>query len=207
MKSGSKGKDGQKAYQYLKEHYLGANNTNLLAAKYEKEIGDLSYTGDKRRWTLEKYINKQVEYYKILNSLKPHSYAGIDTASRVRKLLNGIKCKDLESLITIILAKPDTTFDEATHISKDFLSAYSSARSSSKITQIGAVGGNQSGGGRRYVNTTLQPTNYVQYNKDDPLFACANAAAVADLHNAGSSDGGGGQANKKSILRLYPTRP
>jgi hypothetical protein len=60
--------------------------------------------------------------------------------------LNGIKCKDLESPISIILAKPDTTFDEATCILKYFLSAYSLA-CSSKITQIGAVGGNQSGGG------------------------------------------------------------
>jgi hypothetical protein len=147
LDAASKGKDGRKAYQALKEHYLGANNTNLLAAKYEKEIGDFSYTGDKCRWRLEKYIKKHVEYYNILNHLKAHGYAGMDTASSVRKLLNGIKCKDLESPISIILAKPDTTFDEATRILKDFLSAYSSARSS-KITQIGAVGGNQSGGGR-----------------------------------------------------------
>jgi hypothetical protein len=93
MKSASKGKDGRKAcYQALKEHYLGTNNTNFLAApKYEREIGDLSYTGDKRLWTLEKYINKHVEYYNFLNGFKPHGYAGIDTTSRVRKLLNGIK--------------------------------------------------------------------------------------------------------------------
>jgi hypothetical protein len=78
---------------------------NLLAAKYEKETGDLSYTGDKRSWTLEKYINKHVEYCNILNSLKPHSYAGIDTTSHVRKLLNGIKSRGLESPISIILAK------------------------------------------------------------------------------------------------------
>ena len=261
MKVASKGKDGRRAYQALKEHYLGANNTNLLAAKYEKEIGDLSYTGDKRRWSLEKYINKHVEYYNILNGLKAHGYAGIDTASRVRKLLNGIKCKDLESPISIILAKPDTTFDEATRILKDFLSAYSSARSS-KITQIGAVGGNQSGGGRRSnnnsskggkdgrgdgntnhgnsggiedryyspaeyktlskeqkdqlrklrlkrkgtdVNSTLQPTKRVQYNKDDPLFARAVAAVVADMHNAGSSDGGGGQANDGTLVSVDGT--
>jgi hypothetical protein len=142
MRSASKGKNGRKAYQALKEHYLGAdNNTNLLAAKYEKkEIRDLSYTGDKRHWTLEKYINKHVEYYNILNGLKPHGYAGIDTASRVRKLLNGIKCRDLDSPISIILAKPDTTFDEATCILKDYLSASSSARSL-KVTHIGAIGG------------------------------------------------------------------
>jgi hypothetical protein len=112
LKSASKGKDGRKAYQALKEHYhIGANDTNLLAAKYEKEIGDLSYTGDKRGWTLEKYINKHVEYYNILNGLKPHGYARTDTASHVWKLLNGIKSRDLESPISIILAKPDVTFD------------------------------------------------------------------------------------------------
>jgi hypothetical protein len=262
MKSAIKGKDGRKAYQALKEHYLGANNTNLLATKYEKEIGDLSYTGDKRCWTLEKYINKHVEYYNILNGLKPHCYAGIDTASRVQKLLNGIKCKDLESPLTIILAKPDTTFDEATRILKDFLSACSSARSS-KITQIGAVCGNQSGGGHRSnnnnnsqggkygrgdgnanhgnssgvedryyspteyktlskeqkdqhrklrlkrkgtdVSTTLQPTKRVQYNKDDPLFARAVATVVADLHNAGSLDGGGGPVNDGTLVSVDGT--
>jgi hypothetical protein len=148
--------------------------------------------------------------------------------------LNGIKCKDLESPISIILAKPETTFDEATRTLKDFLSAYSSAHSS-KITQIGAVSGNQSGGGRRSnsnnnqggkdgcgdgnangsnsggiedryyspaeyktlskeqraqlhklclkrkgtdVNSTLQPTKHMQYNMDDPLFACAVVAVV-----------------------------
>jgi hypothetical protein len=262
MKAASKGKDGRKAYQALKEHYLGANNTNLLAAKYEKEIGDLSYTGDKRRWTLEKYINKHVEYYNILNGLKAHSYAGIDTVSRVRKWLNGIKCKDLESPISIILAKPDTTFDEAPHILKDFLSAYSSVRSS-KITHIGAVGGNQSGGGHhsnsdktqggkdgrgdgnanrsnsggiedRYyspaeyktlskeqrpqlhklclkrkgvdVNSTLQPMKRMQYNKDDPLLVrAAVVAVVANLHSAGSSDGGGNQGNDGTLVSVNGT--
>jgi hypothetical protein len=175
--------------------------------------------------------------------------------------LNGIKCKDLESPISIILAKPETTFDKANHILKDFLSGYSSERSS-KITQIGAVSGNQSGGGchsnsdkthggkdRRGdgnanhgnsggiedcyyspaeyntlskeqraqlhklhlkrkgtdVNTTLQPTKRTQYNKDDPLFACAVVAVVADLHNARSSDGGGSQANDGTLVSVDGT--
>jgi hypothetical protein len=52
------------------------------------------------------------------------------------------------------------------------------------------------------VNTTLQPTKRVQYNKDDPLFACAVAAVVADLHKAGSSDGGGGQANDGTLVSV-----
>jgi hypothetical protein len=139
---------------------------------------------------------------------------------------------------------------------KDYLSAYSLARSS-KITQIGAVGDNQLGGGRRSnnnsnqggkdgrgdgnanhgnlggiedhyyspaeyetlskehrdqlcklclskckgtdVNSTLQPTKRVQYNKDDPLFVHAVVAVIADLHNAGSTDGGGGQANDPTL--------
>jgi hypothetical protein len=33
MKAAASKGNGHKAYQALKEHYLGANNTNLLAAK------------------------------------------------------------------------------------------------------------------------------------------------------------------------------
>jgi hypothetical protein len=212
MRSASKGKDGRKAYQALKEHYLGANNTNLLAAKYEKEIGDLSYTGDKRPWTLEKYINKHVEYYNILNGLKPHGYAGIDTASHVRKLLNGIKCRDLDSPISIILAKPDTTFDEATLILKDYLSASSLARPS-KVTQIGAVHGTKSGGGRRSNGNNTQGgkdgrgdgnANHGS-SGDDPLFARAVAAVVVNLHHAGVPDGDGGHVNDSTLVSVDGT--
>jgi hypothetical protein len=109
IKSASKGKDGRKDYQALKDHYLGANNTNLLAAKYEKD------------------------------------------------------------------------FDKATHILKDFLSTYSSARSS-KITQIGAVGGNQSGGGRRSNNN-----NNTQGGKDgrgDGNANRGNSSGVEDRYNS-----------------------
>jgi hypothetical protein len=40
----------------------------------------------------------------------------------------------------------------------------------------------------------------VQYNKDDPLFARAVAAVVADLHHAGILDGDGGRMNEDSTL-------
>jgi hypothetical protein len=50
------------------------------------------------------------------------------------------------------------------------------------------------------VNTNLQPMKCTQYNKDDPLFACPVTAVIADLQNARSVDGGGGQEVNDSTL-------
>jgi hypothetical protein len=57
------------------------------------------------------------------------------------------------------------------------------------------------------VNSTLQPTKHMQYNKDaDPLFVRPVAAVIADLHSTGSSsDGRGGQANDGTLVSVDGT--
>jgi hypothetical protein len=101
----AKVEDGRAAWFALINHYLGPNNANNLATRFETELRALAYHGERRRWTFEKYSNKLVELVNSLNDLKAYGYAGIDNASAVRYLMNGIKTKDLEVMQGQINAK------------------------------------------------------------------------------------------------------
>ena len=116
-------KDGRKAFFALKNHFLGANNTQNLAAKAEAEMMALVYTGEKARFNFEKFLTKHVEIYNRLQDLVAYGYAGIDDGSRVRRLLQGIKCNTLETCKTQILASPtlQTDFDACATLIKDYL--------------------------------------------------------------------------------------
>jgi hypothetical protein len=52
--------DGVGAYHSLRNHHLGPNNVNNIAAELEKEYNNLTYSHETRRWNFEKYVGKHV---------------------------------------------------------------------------------------------------------------------------------------------------
>jgi hypothetical protein len=89
-------KDGYGAYNALRQHYLGEDAVENMAAEMEAEWNRLRYTGEGCRWNVEKYVTKQVELYAHAQDLKRFGYAGIDASSRVRRFLVGIKTNKLD---------------------------------------------------------------------------------------------------------------
>ena len=66
-----------------------------MASIAEKKLAMMTYTGECRRWTFEKYVMLHKDQHSILEGLTKHGYAGIDKRSKVRYLLDGIKMDDL----------------------------------------------------------------------------------------------------------------
>ena len=121
MKRFAKTKDGRGAFLALIDTYLGKMNTNLLASKYEKERDNLIYTGDKRNFTFQKYIDKHVEFYNILQGLKEHGYHGVDDDTRVRKFVEGVKTPLLDVPCSRCSGKPGLTFETAVRTFLDYI--------------------------------------------------------------------------------------
>jgi len=151
MRKFKKAQDGRGAFIALKDHYLGENNVNNMATALEADLEGLSYTGETRRWNFEKYVNKHVEIYNTAEDLKSHGYAGMDDASRVRRLVNGIKTDKLDSVKTRIMsdAAISKNFDRSVTLFKDFIAQKKSlfAPPSGQIAAAGAQGGNNNANG------------------------------------------------------------
>ena len=116
-------RDGRLAFLGLKNHYLGENNVDNMSSRAESKLKDTSYSGEKRRWTFEKYVKTHVDQHAILTGLVEHRYSGIDDRSKVRHLISGIKTKVLDPVKTQIMASATlrNDFDACANLYKDFI--------------------------------------------------------------------------------------
>jgi hypothetical protein len=121
MKTFSKAKDGRGAYLALKSQYLGPNNANNMAQATTTKLDQLRYTGENRRWNMQRYVTAHVECYNILDGLKEYGFSGMDEATRVRKFVTGIKTDKLDAIRAAILANPSLSFDKVTRLYKDHI--------------------------------------------------------------------------------------
>jgi hypothetical protein len=119
MKAYAKGKDGRNAYLALKAHYLGPNNANNLAQATSTKLDQLRYTGENRRWNMQRYVTAHVECYNILEGLKEHGFSGMDEPTRVRKFIAGIRTDKLAAVESTVLANPTLSFDRVTRLYRD----------------------------------------------------------------------------------------
>jgi hypothetical protein len=54
-------KDGRRAFLLLWDHFIGPNNVDNMASEAEAKLGSVSYTGERRKWTWEKYVQIHAE--------------------------------------------------------------------------------------------------------------------------------------------------
>jgi hypothetical protein len=105
MKAFASDKDGRAAYLALKDYHLGTSHTqNISRNKAEALLSKLRYTGESKRYNFQKYATQHKECHIVLNNLKEHGYSGIDEFTKVRRLMDGIHYKPLETCKTQIFA-------------------------------------------------------------------------------------------------------
>jgi hypothetical protein len=119
MKTFAKAKDGRGAYLTLRTQYLGPNNANNMAQATTTKLDQLRYTGENRRWNMQRYVTAHVECFNILDGLKEYGFSGMDEATRVRKFVTGIKTDKLDAVRAAVLADPTLSFDRVTRLYKD----------------------------------------------------------------------------------------
>jgi hypothetical protein len=113
--------DGVGAYHSSRNHYLGPNNVNNIAAELDREYNILTYSQETNRF--EKYVSKHVELHNVAQSLVPHGYGAADEGTRVRRLLSGIRTNTLDTVKSQILSNIDLSrdFDKCISLFKDFV--------------------------------------------------------------------------------------
>jgi len=152
MKAAEANKDRHQAFLLLRDHFLGRNNMDHLSTQAETKLTTLSYTGEGRRWNFEKYIKAHVDQHIILDGLRPFGYAGIDTRSKIRHMMNGIKTNSLEVVKTQILADTNLRgdFNACVNLFTDFIKQkdVASGNKTDREATISAVKvGNEKSGG------------------------------------------------------------
>jgi hypothetical protein len=75
-----------------------------MSSEAEAKLGAVGYTGERKKWTLEKYVHIYAEQYAVLNGLTDYVYSGIDNGSKVCKLMEGIKTDALDTVKAAVLA-------------------------------------------------------------------------------------------------------
>jgi hypothetical protein len=77
-----------------------------MASEAEANLGLVSYTGERKKWTWEKYVQIHAEQHAVLNGLTDYGYSGIDNGTKVHKLMAGIKTDALDTVKAAVLASP-----------------------------------------------------------------------------------------------------
>ena len=94
-----------------------------MSSLAEKLLQTTTYTGEKRRWTFERYVKVHIDQHSILEGLVQHGYSGIDSRSKVRHLVDGIKTTTLDPVKTRILSDATlrSDFDACVNLFQDFI--------------------------------------------------------------------------------------
>jgi hypothetical protein len=147
VKPFQRSKDGRGAFQALHTHYLGANHVNNMASIAEAKLAQAKYYGEKRRYNFESYISSLTEQFQVLNNLVRYGYAGIDEASKVRRLNAGIKTDKLNAPKAQIMSSRtlQDNFDEAVGLYQDFIAQSRTSNDNDEFNVSGFEG--SSGGG------------------------------------------------------------
>jgi hypothetical protein len=77
-----------------------------MASEAEAKIGLVSYTGERKKWTWEKYVQIHAEQHAVFNGLTDYGYSGIENGNKFRKLMAGIKTDTLNTVKAAVLASP-----------------------------------------------------------------------------------------------------
>ena len=96
--------NGRAAYVAFRNHRLGPNNVDNMAALAEQKLNTTTYKGEGHRWDFEQYVTIHQEQHTILEGLVSHGHAGIDEQNKTFYLMNRIKTNALDSIKTQILS-------------------------------------------------------------------------------------------------------
>ena len=98
---------GRGAFYGIHSRWLSPNHINATVSEAEMALQTSTFDCEKKAWKWEKYVAQHVKYHIIMGNLMENGYQGIDTGSKVRYLLNGIRCDKFSLAITAVTMHPD----------------------------------------------------------------------------------------------------
>ena len=99
-------KDGRGAYKRLCDHYLSGDHKQTIVQEAESVLERISYAGDRKNFTFDKFIAKFISAYNDIDDYGPQKPAKVPDETKVTKLLNKITDPVLAATKTVILSQP-----------------------------------------------------------------------------------------------------
>lgn len=100
IKAFSRAKDGRGAYLNLNNVVLGRSKVDNIMTDAENRLKNTYYTGERRRFNIEKFIKVHIEAHNDIQKCNEASNGTIplmDEGSKVRKFLDGIRTTKLDA--------------------------------------------------------------------------------------------------------------
>ena len=104
VRSSQRTRDGSKAYRELWNHLLGPDNVDNMASESDRLLIAMHYSGERKRFSFERYMKIQRDQNHILEGLKGHEHVDIDPRYQVRYLIQVIKITELDAVKANIMA-------------------------------------------------------------------------------------------------------
>jgi hypothetical protein len=89
VKPAQRTKYERRAFLLLWNQILVPNNVDNMASEAEANLGSVSYTGERKKWTWEKYVQIHTEQHAVFNGLTDYGYSGIEIGTKFRNLMAG----------------------------------------------------------------------------------------------------------------------
>jgi hypothetical protein len=123
VKPAQRTKDGRRTFLLIWNHFLRRKNVDNMASEAEAKLGSVSYTGERKKWTWEKYVHNHSEKHAVFNGLTNYGDSGIDNGTKVRDLMAGIKTDALDTVKAAGLASPAlrTNYPDVATLYGDFI--------------------------------------------------------------------------------------
>ena len=191
-------RDGRSAFVTLKMQYLGANFVTTQSRAAETELQNATYTGEKRRWNFDKYVQVHQEQHTILEGLVKYGYAGIDPRTKVRHLMDGIKIDSLDAVANQINANAalQTDFDRCVGLYKDHLRMKGLLGSGKPTVQVAATATSNGGQAQAPADMSVED-RYYKHDEYKALTPSQKSGLRAKRLQRGHKGGKSGPPAKK----------
>ena len=117
------------------------NHVNATASEAKMALQMLTNDEKKKAQNWEKYVVQHVKYHIVVGNLMEYGYQKLDPRSKVRYLLNSIRCEKLSTAVTAVMAHPDK-YEKDFNAVVAFLTQYIDKRASTPSVKVAPVAQN-----------------------------------------------------------------
>ena len=80
------------------DHFMVPSNIENIQKQAEQKFLSLSYQGESKKWTFERFVTAHKEHHTILEGLTDHEYCELDARTKVTCPIDGIKTDSLDTV-------------------------------------------------------------------------------------------------------------
>ena len=134
--------DARKAFQSLKDYYLGPHDTRNKVLDALHKLQSMTYTHEKRNWTFDKHVCMHLEQHRIIENAASQGYRALDDLTKVNYLVNSMLGPNMAIPKGIINSRPDfgDSFERSVQTFKQHLRQQGLLAMTTNQVHVGALG-------------------------------------------------------------------